>query len=391
MGINYHTLPSGKTQVDITYTIPGETVSRRYRKVPEGPATERELKRWAELALVALLAGKTPGEEEKAGVPTLAQFWPRYITDFVKANRQKHSTLVTKEGIYKLHLGPALGAKALDEIGAADVQMLKGRLARLSPKRVNNVLATLSSVLRVAAKFGVIRTAMEVELVKETKKEPEFYEPEELERLVVAARKVSTAAELVVLLGADCGLRSGEMLALEWSDVDMKARKIRVERSTWRGQVAVPKGGKSRTVPMTERLGVVFLQEAPHGILKGERVLGGVSPRTLRSWLARAQKLAGIIAKGGRERDAGKVHILRHTYGARLAAAGVNPTEIRDLMGHANLSTTEIYMHLFKGAKEEAVKRMEAHGNPHGSKWEQGVRETTEDLVRQVGKRRAGR
>ena len=61
-------------------------------------------------------------------------------------------------------------------------------------------------------------------------------------------------AQLVVLLGGEAGLRCGEMMALEWTDVDLDKRQLCVARSEWSGHVSVPKGGRIRYVPLTRRL-----------------------------------------------------------------------------------------------------------------------------------------
>ena len=49
-------------------------------------------------------------------------------------------------------------------------------------------------------------------------------------------------------------MRLGEIITLEWRDIDMAARRLTVERSDWLGHVNVPKGGRSRQLPMTQRL-----------------------------------------------------------------------------------------------------------------------------------------
>ena len=49
-----------------------------------------------------------------------------------------------------------------------------------------------------------------------------------------------------MLLGGEAGLRCGEMIALEWSDVDLAKRQLCVQRSDWNGQVTVPKSGRLR-------------------------------------------------------------------------------------------------------------------------------------------------
>jgi integrase len=73
-----------------------------------------------------------------------------------------------------------------------------------------------------------------------------FYDFAEYERLVEAARTIDPRTHLIVLLGGEAGLRCGEMIALEWTDVDLAKRQVCVLRSDWCGQVTAPKGGRLR-------------------------------------------------------------------------------------------------------------------------------------------------
>jgi integrase len=108
-----------------------------------------------------------------------------------------------------------------------------------------------------------------IRLLKAPKGEAGFHDFEEFERLVGVARSEALAL-LVVLLGGEAGLRCGEIMALEWTDVDFGKRHLTVARSEWKGQVTMPKGGRIRYVPMTRRL-TETLQEARY--LRGPRVL----------------------------------------------------------------------------------------------------------------------
>ena len=73
-----------------------------------------------------------------------------------------------------------------------------------------------------------------------------------------------------MLLGGEAGLRCGEMMALEWSDVDLNKRQLCVARSEWKGHVTDPKSGRLRYVPLTKRL-TEALRETRH--LRESRVL----------------------------------------------------------------------------------------------------------------------
>ena len=71
------------------------------------------------------------------------------------------------------------------------------------------------------------------------------------------------------MLGGEAGWRCGEMIALEWGDVDLAKRQLCVRRSDWNGQVGTPKGGRQRYVPLTRRL-TAALAEYRH--LRSKRV-----------------------------------------------------------------------------------------------------------------------
>ena len=110
-------------------------------------------------------------------------------------------------------------------------------------KTVNNCLSTLSMMLKMAVKWKVIdRMPVEIEHLKGADSTVEFYEVEEYERLVDAAGKLGPVQQIVMLLGGDAGLRMGEMIALEWSDVDLKRGLLKVQRSDWRGTSPSPRG-----------------------------------------------------------------------------------------------------------------------------------------------------
>src|SRR4029079_10675892 len=102
------------------------------------------------------------------------------------------------------------------------------------------------------------------------KKTMGFHDFDQYERLLATARRRGSETYLMVLLGGDAGLRLGEILALEWRDVELGPRRLTVQRSDWLGHVTVPKGGRSRRLPMTQRL-TAALKAARH--LRSDRVL----------------------------------------------------------------------------------------------------------------------
>jgi integrase len=289
-------------------------------------------------------------------VPSLSEFWPRFIEGYVVGNRLKPSGAAAKATIGRVHLLPRLGARKLDAITTEDVERLKFSLRHRSPKTVNNVLTVLNVLLRKAVEWDVLeRMPCTSRLLPVPKPNASFHHFEEFERLVSAAEALDSRTHLLVLLGGDAGLRCGEMMALEWRDIDSQKRQISVERSDWKGHVTVPKGGRTRHIPMTQRLATA-LQKHKH--LRGKRVLvqddgAPLTQKIVQDHIRRAARKANV--RPG-------VHILRHTFCSRLAMRGAPTRAIQDLAGHQNLTTTQRYMHLSPASREAAISLLDGDG-----------------------------
>ena len=354
--------PRGKTwQYDIIFKWPDGSPFRERKTAPV--TSKSGAQRWAEARERTLLAaGKDAHEAERAGPvvvpsgpPTLDEFWPTVLSDHYRATRKKESTVTAASTIYRLHLSPTLGKRPIDKITTADIAALKGRFADKSPKTVNNILTVLSRALRCAVEWGTLPAMpCRIGFFKAPAPTMAWYEVHDYQRLVDAAAKRQVL--VLVLLAGDAGLRRGEIRALRWTDLDLPRGIVHVRRGLWRTEEATPKGGRARDVPMTPALSAA-LQAYRH--LRGDRVLYSdagreVSNRTVRNWLAGAQRRAGLESSGA-------IHILRHTFCSHLAAAGVPARAIQELAGHADLSTTMRYMHLSPAGKSSAMATLSAY------------------------------
>src|SRR4029079_1493248 len=145
------------------------------------------------------------------------------------------------ESILKWHLIPTLGPKRLDAITNEQVQRLKLALVERAPKTVNNVLTVLSTLLKRAVECGELqRLPCAIKLLPNPKKTMGFHDFDQYERLLTVASRRGAEVYLMVLLGGDAVLRLGEILALEWRDIELTARRLTVQRSDWLGHVTVP-------------------------------------------------------------------------------------------------------------------------------------------------------
>jgi integrase len=297
---------------------------------------------------------QTEGAPKGREVPTLAEFAPRYIQGYARANREKESSIDSKETHLRVHLLPKFGHKRLDELRQEDIQLLKGAMAELSNKTVNNVLTTFNTLLKTAVEWGVIdELPVRMRLLKVTRKRMDFYDFDEYDRLVEVAAKVDPRVHLLVLLGGDAGLRPGEVRALHWTAVDFRRRLLTVELSEYKGKFALPKHDKIRTVPMTETLTEAL---KAHRHLRGPLVLTRddgrmLTPKVARGWFATALRRANLRDKG--------LHTLRHSFCSHLAMRGAPTKAIQELAGHSDLTTTQGYMHLSPAALEASINLLE--------------------------------
>jgi len=318
-------------------------------------ASKSAAQRWGQERERHLLQHGPP--QPKKEVPTFEEFAPRFLDGHARANQQKASGIAAKALILRVHLIPFLGAKKLSAIANEDVQRLKGRLAEKAPKTVNNVLTVLSTLLKKAVEWGVLdQMPCVIKLLKVSKPAVSFYDFDEYERLVEAAKAIDLRTYLIVLLAGEAGLRSGEIVALEWTDLDLEKRLICVQRNEWEGQVDSTKGGRLRYVPMTARL-TAALRHARH--LRGPRVIYRDDSRPLTEGaiacaVIRVARRAGLPGTGP--------HRLRHTFCSRLAMRGAAPRAIQELAGHAHFTTTQRYMHLSPSAIEGAIRLLEPPG-----------------------------
>ncbi len=353
MSVKVRPFRCGGWEVDIRLILPNGQPLRERKKAPVTSRTAAT--RWGKARERELILKGAPAVKKE--VPRLEQFVGRFMDGYARANRLKPSGIASKESVFRCHLVPVLGSKKLDVITTEDVQRLKQRLEKKSPKTVNNILSVLSILLKTAVAWDVVdRMPCTIRLLPVPKDSAAFYDFDQYERLVAAAKRADLRAYVLVLLGGEAGLRCGEMMALQWTDVDLTKRQLCIQRSDWKGHVTTTKGGRLRYVPLTVRLAEALRD---HRHLRSPRVLcqtGGLplTQKIVQDLVRGAERRAGLEQQG--------VHILRHTFCSHLAMRGAPARAIQELAGHADLGTTQRYMHLSPAALESAIRLLDGTG-----------------------------
>ena len=274
----------------------------------------------------------------------------------------KPSALRSYEEALRTKVLPELGRLRLSSVDRVAIQDLVDRLTAegLAPSTVRNSILPLRAIFRRAvARAEVIRNpTLALSLPAVRGRRDRVARPAEARDLVAALGEADRALWATALYA---GLRRGELQALRWSDVDLEAGLIRVERS-WdpkAGPIAPKSRAGRRRVPLVKALRTELashrLREGGGGeglvLGKGHKPFppGAATRRAREAW-----SRAGLAPIG--------LHECRHTYAAHMIAAGVNAKALSIYMGHSSITVTlDRYGHLMPGSEAEAAGMVEAY------------------------------
>jgi integrase len=280
---------------------------------------------------------------------------------------RKKSHRMTVASDLRNHIVPFFAGREIAKIEPRDIERyIAAKRKTLAIKTIRNHVNTMHSIFEIAMRRGWCQRnpvkLAERPVLRKTETRIQFLGPAELERLLAVSYPDDAWGAVeptLYLTAAMTGLRQGELLGLRWRDVDFEAKRVRVVSPFVRGEFGDPKSaGSGRSVPMAERVAqeLAALRERSSYAAAGDLVFcHPESGHPLdRSKLIRRFKEA--IARA----DVPPItfHELRHTFGTRMAAAGVPLRTIQHWMGHEDAKTTQIYAHYQPSEHEvELVER----------------------------------
>ena len=270
----------------------------------------------------------------------------------LEALGRKPTTLSTYRSLFRTHVAPILGSTPLDRVRAEDIEGLVAAMhaAGKGAKTTVNAITLLHQIFE----FGRRKRWCEANPCREVDRprveedtDIRFLEMEEVEALLRAVPvddPLAATDRVLYLTAVMTGLRQGELLGLRWRDIDWTAGRVRVRQNFVRGHWGTPKTRRgSRSVPLADRVAGELERHYQRSPFQGDNDLVFPHPQTGdvldHSALGRRYKKA---LRKGRVREV-RFNDLRHTFGTRMAAAGVPLRTLQEWMGHRDFKTTLIY------------------------------------------------
>lgn len=365
---------------------------RRHVRGPSKAAVTRKVR--------ALEEQRAKGSVLTAGTNWTVDRWLNHWLDHIAAPHVKPSTLAGYSVAVKHHLIPGVGQHHLDKLQPEHLERLYQRIIQrptktadfTKPATAHQVHRTIRTALNEALRRGLV-TRNAAASARGPRVEPPDVEPftvDEIKRLFMAASRARSGSRWVIALAL--GLRQGEVLGLQWSDVDLDRNVLTIRRSRLRPKYAYGCGdscGKSqagycpqrihinaetdttksragrRQVGLPTQLATLLAQHriyqqaerrrAANEWTEGDWVFttetgAPVSPRTDWSHWKRLLKDAGI-------RDS-RLHDARHTAATVLLLLGVSQTTIMNAMGWSNPAMTQRYAHVVDPIRHDVATRL---------------------------------
>jgi len=265
----------------------------------------------------------------------------------------------------------------LHSLSPAHVQGLyRSKLdAGLKPSSVRSIHAVLHRALKQAVRWGLVpRNVTEaVDIPKLMPEEINALSPEETRRFLAASR--GDRLEALYVVAIHCGARRGELLGLRWSDVDLDAGTLRINRQLQRMHdgsglmFSEPKNKKARrTIRLTNaasealrghrkrqaeeklRMGTLYQDQ---GLVFATEIGTPLEPSNIDN-----RSFKPLLSKAGLRSI--RFHDLRHTCATLMLSQGVNPKIAQERLGHGTIAQTmDTYSHVLPDMQDQAVAALE--------------------------------
>ena len=295
-----------------------------------------------------------------------------WLSSYVK-HRVKPKTYAVYQDVAQNRLTERFGHFELEEITPADVQRYVSELLQtgnrvtgggLSSSSANIVIAVLRSSLKTAYEIGISRvyTMDRIKRPRPREKRVECFTVSEQRAIEEAVRVDKRSKMLGIVICLYTGMRIGELLALNWEDVDLNRKEIHITKTRCDldrkknryGTVNAPKTDTSlRVIPIPDKLvGLLrteYTERAANSLISHNGA--SVSVRSYQRSFELLLRRLSIPHRG--------FHALRHTFATRALECGMDVRTLADILGHKNPTVTlNRYAHSMNEHKRDMMNQV---------------------------------
>lgn len=272
-----------------------------------------------------------------------SEFADMWLTKYATVHKTEGSVINDRQQL-RDYLIRRWGKMDLAEISRLDIVNLQSSLTaegRLSPKTINNIISLTKKVFSDAVKWECLKSSPAdfIDQIKLPEQDFRFWTFDERDRFLGWTKVNDYALYEVVAVSVHTGLRKGEQEGLLRDCIDFERRQIIVKRKV------CDKTGKLETFTKGKKIRRIPMNDIVYEILLSRKDLPMDAPVLPFDYHHMVQRrMAPAIEKAGVSRIT--FHDLRHTVASLLAMMGVSAYVIKELLGHASITTTMRYMHL---------------------------------------------
>jgi len=326
-----------------------------------------------------LILGEAFLQEKKPPVPTLEEYYQRFKIRYMKT-AIKESSYIIYESAFRVQTLPELGRLRLDQI---DRERMEDFIAVLTEKDlakdyIRLILGSLQTLMSNAIEKGIIANNPVRGLSKLYRQAPvrhaEIEPLTEGESLLFLQTALEWEPEHypLFLTSLHTGMRSGEVIALQWPDIDWHGKFISLRRQVVMTKITTlkTKNGKRRVDLSDDLLGTLAAlkkKRQEEALKRGsneisEWVWANEKGQRIDIHNVKVKSFKRVLRKAGL-RDI-RYHDLRHTFASQLLCSGANILYVSQQLGHANPGVTmKIYAKWIPNkSQRQAVNRLPSLG-----------------------------
>ncbi len=280
-----------------------------------------------------------------------------YINTHCEINNCKKSTIDLYNSYLNNHTLKINDVKLKDiKLRNLNQVILDMKEKNLKNKTINDIMTFISAIFNYGINDEIIgkNPCRKLRPQKNQKNEMKFLTTEQINVLLKTCEQLNTKFYPLLYTAIFTGIRRGELLALEWSDIDFGNKKINVNKTIYRGTVTDPKTYSSnRKVDMSDGLVKVLKQHKKNRSELSKIVFCNTFGKYQHAWDMVSKQFKPILNECNLSV---RFHDLRHTYASLLLSKNVPIKYIQTQLGHSDCRITlNRYSHLMPEINERAI------------------------------------